>query len=145
MARHDDDDDDDGRPDRRGSAVVPFLWGLAVGAVAALLLAPMSGEDLRAELGSRSRKLKDLASQKAEELGDLVEGGYEKARARVEEGLDSAKRTVAEGRHVAHDVADAGRDVAQTAREELERRLTEAREARRGSRRGSHKDEDPDA
>jgi gas vesicle protein len=144
MARHYDDDDDD-RAERRGSPIVPFLWGLAVGAAVALLLAPMSGEDLRAELGSRSRKLKDLASQKAEEFGDLVEEGYEKARARVEEGLDTAKRSVSEGRQVARDVAEAGRDVAQSAREELERRLTDAREARRATRRPHAKDEEPGA
>jgi hypothetical protein len=47
---------------------------------------------------------------------------------------------------VAHDVADAGRDMAQTAREDLERRLADAREARRVARQGPPpKDEEPGA
>ena len=144
MARH--NEDDEVVVERRGSPVVPFLCGLAVGAAVALLFAPMSGEELRADLRARSRKLKDLASQKLDELGDLAEGGYEKARAKVEEGLDSAKRSVQEGRQVARDVADAGRDMAQTARDELERRLSDAREARRAARQGAlSKDEDAGA
>ena len=144
MARH--NEDDEVVVGRRGSPVVPFLCGLAVGAVVALLFAPMSGEEMRAELRTRSRKLKDLASQKLDELGDLAEGGYEKARAKVEEGLDSAKRSVQEGRQVARDVAEAGRDMAQTARDELERRLSDAREARRAARQGPlSKDEEPGA
>ncbi len=141
MARHDDDDDE--VVERHGSPVVPFLWGLAVGAALGLLFAPMSGEELRADLASRSRKLKDLASQKVDELEDLVAGRYEEARARVEEGLESAKRSVKEGRQTARDVVEAGRDVAQSAREELERRLADSREARRAARQAP--DEDPGA
>jgi len=138
MARH--DDDDDGAVERHGSPVVPFLWGLAVGAALGLLFAPMSGEELRADLRSRSRKLKDLASQKVDELENLVAGGYEEARARVEEQLDSAKRSVKEGRQAARDVVEAGRDVAQGARAELERRLADSREARRAARQAPDKE-----
>jgi gas vesicle protein len=36
--------------ERGGSVLAPFLWGLAIGAGLALLFAPMSGEELRAEL-----------------------------------------------------------------------------------------------
>jgi gas vesicle protein len=142
MARH--HEDDEVVVERRGSPVVPFLWGLAVGAVAALLLAPMSGEELRASLRERGRKLSDLANRKVDELEDYVADGYEKARARVEAGLDSARQRVQEGRQAAQDVVEAGRGAALTAREELEKRLAEAREARRGARRPA-KDEEPGA
>jgi gas vesicle protein len=124
--------------------VVPFLWGLAIGAGLALLLAPMSGEEMRANIRTRGKRLKDLAAEKAEELEDLVAGGYEKARARVEAGLDSAKQRVHEGRQVAHDVVEAGRGAALTAREELEKRLADARESRRGARQAP-KDDEPGA
>ena len=40
MARH-SDDDDVVVVEKRGSPVGPFLWGLAIGAGLALLLAPM--------------------------------------------------------------------------------------------------------
>jgi gas vesicle protein len=141
MARHYEDDEDE-VVERRSSPVVPFLWGLAAGAALGLLFAPKSGEELRADLRSRSRKLKDLAKEKVDELEDMVAGGYEQARARVEEGIESAKRNVKEGRQAARDVVEAGRDAVHGAREELEQRLADAREARRAARRV---DEEPGA
>jgi gas vesicle protein len=143
MARH-HDDDEVVVVEKHGSPVVPFLWGLAVGAVAALLLAPMSGEELRANLRERGKKLTDLAGRKMDELEDFATEGYEKARARVEAGLDTAKQRVQEGRQAAHDVVEAGRGAALTAREELEKRLADAREARRATRHPA-KDEEPGA
>ena len=143
MAKH-QDEDEVVVVERRGSGVVPFLWGLAVGAAVALLLAPMSGVELRANLRDRGKKLKDLAGEKVDELEDYVADGYEKARARVEAGLESAKQRVHEGRQAAHDVVEAGRGAALSAREELEKRLVEAREARRAAR-SPAKDEEPGA
>ena len=144
MARHRDDDDEVVVVEKHGSSVVPFLWGLGIGAVVALLLAPMSGEELRATLRERGKKLGDLASQNLDELEDYVAEGYEKARAKVEVGLDSAKQRVQEGRQAARDVVEAGRGAALTAREELEKRLADAREARRAGRHPP-KDEEPGA
>jgi gas vesicle protein len=136
MARHHEDDDEDVVVvEQRGSPLAPFLWGLAAGAALGLLFAPMSGVALRGELRDRSRKLKDLAAEKADEIEDLVAGGYESARAKVEERLDRAKRTVHDGREAARDVVEAGREVASSARAELEQRLADAREARRAARR----------
>jgi len=140
MARH-SDDEDVVVVEKHGSPVGPFLWGLAIGAGLALLLAPMSGEELRANLKKRGSQLKDLAAEKADELEELVAGGYEKARARVEAGLESAKQRVHEGREMAHEVVEAGRGAALTAREELEKRLADARESRRGARQAARGDE----
>lgn len=139
MARH---DDDEVVYVERGGSVGPFLWGLAIGAAVALLFAPMSGEDLRAEIGRRGRRLKDAAVEKAEELEEMMAEGYQKAKGAVHERVEDARRTVREGRQYAHDVADASRAAATTAREELERRLAEAREARRAGR-SSGSDEEP--
>jgi gas vesicle protein len=140
MSRHDDDEDE--VVERRGSPVAPFLWGLVAGAALGLLFAPMSGSELRADLRSRSRRFRDLAAQKVDELEDIVAGGYEQARARVEERLESAKRSVQESRQAAHDVVEAGREAAVTAREELEKRLADARRARRAARKGSAADDE---
>ena len=140
MSRH-DDDDDYVVVEKRGSTVAPLLWGLAIGAAIGLLFAPMSGEDLRAEIGRRGRRLKEMAEDKAEELEEMVSERYASARERVEEGVDNARRKVKDGKQFAHDVADAGRAAALTAREELERRLSEAREARRSPRASG--DEEP--
>jgi len=122
------------RRDEGPSPLVPFLWGLAVGAAVALLLAPTSGEELRGNLRFRARRLKDLVVEKAGELEEEVGEGFVRARARVEEELESARRLADDTRGAAHDVVAASKAAASTAREELERRLAEAREARRAGR-----------
>src|SRR5262245_30691448 len=131
MSRH---DDEDVVYVERGGSVGPFLLGLAVGAAVALLFAPMSGQDLRSEIQRRGRRLKDMAVDKAEELEEMMSEGLHKARGAVTERVEDARRTVREGRQYAHDVVDAGRAAAGSARDELERRLAEAREARRAGR-----------
>ncbi len=141
MARH--EDDDVVLVEKGSSPVVPFLWGLAIGAGLALLFAPMTGEELRANLRARGGRLKELAADKVDELEEMVSGGYERARARVEAGLETARQRVQEGRQAAHDVVEAGRGAASSAREELEKRLADAREARRAAR--HPKDEGPEA
>ncbi len=125
MARNDDGG---------ASPLVPFLWGMAVGAAVALLFAPTSGEELRSSIRSRARRLKDLAVEKAGELEEEVGERFQRARAKVVEELDAARDFADDTRHAAHDVAVAGKAAASTAREELERRLAEARAARRGAR-----------
>ncbi len=44
-----------------GNFVAGFLLGAAVGAIAALLLAPKSGRELRESLAEEGKKLKDRA------------------------------------------------------------------------------------
>jgi gas vesicle protein len=136
MARKHEHDQDDNvvYVEKGGSPFIPFLWGAAVGAAVALLLAPTSGEELRATIGNRARRLKDLAVDKAEELEEHVEHSYERARAKVEEELDSARQYVGDTREAARDVVKAGKAAASSVREELERRLSDAREARRVQR-----------
>jgi gas vesicle protein len=139
MARH--EDDEVVVVERGGSPVAPFIWGIAIGAALGLLFAPMSGRELRREMVTRSRRLKDMAVDKAEELEEMVSDGFHRARGSVEESIDSARRSVKDGKQYARDVADAGRAAAVTAREELERRLAEAREARRAGHRPSGEEE----
>lgn len=141
MARHHDDDDEYVVVEKGGSSVAPFFWGLAVGAGLALLFAPMSGSELRSEIRNRGLRMKEMAEDKADEIEELVSEKYQRTRERVEDGIEGVKRKAKEGKAFAHDVADAGRSAALTAREELERRLSEAREARRGGRSGN--DEEP--
>jgi gas vesicle protein len=114
----------------RGSGLGAFVWGALIGAGIALLVAPRSGAETRRLLRAKGRELVDAASEKAEELRELVSEGYERSKARVEEGLETARKAVNERREAARDVVDAGRAAAHSAREELERRLTEARSAR---------------
>jgi len=110
-----------------------FLAGALVGAVAALLLAPHSGEETRAQLRERAQRLREAAEDKLDDLQDVVETGYAKTKARVEESLQSARRSIDERRDEARDTLDAGKAAVRTARDELERRLADARSQRRST------------
>src|SRR4030042_1704808 len=136
MARkHEHDDDVEVVYVEKGeSPILPFLWGAAIGAAAALLFAPSSGAELRETIAGRARRLKDVAVDKAGDLEERVGQSYERARAKVEEELDSARHYVGDARETAHDGVQPGKAAASTAREELERRLAEAREVRRAER-----------
>ena len=50
-----------------------FIGGAAIGAIAALLLAPESGEDLRARLRSILQKKLDSATTSEDELAMIME------------------------------------------------------------------------
>jgi len=59
---------------KEGTSVVSFLLGLIVGAVAALLFAPSSGEELRAQIKSEAEvRLDKLTTELEKSLGDVKE------------------------------------------------------------------------
>lgn len=110
-----------------------FVVGLLLGAVAALLFAPQSGEETRRAIRQRGQRLREKAEEVVDDVGGRFEEGYEKAKQRLEEGFESARRNLEEKRTGARDALDAGRAAVHSARDELERRLTEARATRRKS------------
>lgn len=117
MARQDDDEivyvKDGG-----GSAIKWFLAGAILGGGLALLFAPQSGEATRRLLKHKARDLRDLAEDGLDELGDRFEEGKDRVR-------DLQER--------ATDARDAVRGASHSAREELERRLADARVRRRAA------------
>jgi len=110
-----------------GSGLAGFLLGALVGAAAALLFAPQSGEETREVLRERGKKLRDDAQTRVSDFGHRLEEGYEHARERVEDGFDTARRTFREKRAGARDALDAGKAAVHSARDELEKRLAETR------------------
>lgn len=111
----------------KGGGLGTFFTGLLLGAGIALLLAPRSGEETRALIATRARRLRDAAEEGLDDLQDAVEDGYEKAKANVEQRLDRARQTIDQKRQGARAAVDAGRSAVRSAREELERRLAESR------------------
>ena len=101
-----------------GSGFGWFIVGAALGAGLSLLFAPRSGADTRKELGRRFDDLKEQAEEKFDTLAEHVEAGKEKVRARID-------------RWAGNDPDADGESHPPSAREELERRLTEARRRRR--------------
>ena len=127
---------EDNRPvvivERSNGGLGSFLWGALCGAGIALLMAPRSGEETREVLRSRGRRLRARAQGTAEDLQGHVEDGYEVAKARVEEGFETARNSLTDIRTGAKDAVEAGKATVHSAREELERRLADARAARKG-------------
>ncbi len=105
---------------RSGGGMGLFLLGVAVGAGLALLYAPQSGEETRADLrrGARKvrRKARDLADEAREAAGDVVRTSREAAG-------DFARSSKAAAGDFVRTTRAAARDAAGEARDALERRL----------------------
>jgi hypothetical protein len=112
----------------RGDSSAKWLfWGAVLGAGLALMYAPRSGEETRRVLQRRLWKLRAMTEEKFDELAQQFGGPKESLRDLDEEDLDDEEPF--EPREVP---SVRGRPSGPSAREELERRLAEARARRRG-------------
>lgn len=98
--------------ERRTGNFGTFVWGLLLGAGAALLFAPKSGRETRRELEESMTRIRDKAETRVREVQRTVEEAVDDVRRQVEEGVDSARRAV-----------ESGRNAARAQRDELERRV----------------------
>ncbi len=111
---------------REQEAPLKYLfWGAAIGAGLALLFAPNSGTETRRQLRSKARRFRALAEEKYDEFEDRLAEGTSRVREYVEDGVEDLKTHAGE-------LTEAVRGAGTTARDELERRLKEARARRRG-------------
>ena len=79
--------------------VAGFFLGSALGAAAALLLAPKSGVELRENLVEEGKKLRETTSSNVSELREKGEELYGKVRETIHEtadGVKKAARTITE-------------------------------------------------
>ena len=81
-----------------GAFLIGFVVGGVAGAVAALLLAPQSGEETRTLIRNKSIELRDKASQQAEVIASKAGQVATEAKSRGKELVDSAKKAVAKKR-----------------------------------------------
>jgi gas vesicle protein len=114
---------------QRGDSSAKWLfWGAVLGAGLALMYAPRSGEETRRGLQRRLWRLRAMTEEKFDELAQQFGGSRESLRDLDEEDLDEEEL---------FESADAPaarvRPAPPSAREELERRLAEARARRRAS------------
>jgi YtxH-like protein len=111
--------------ERSGDSSAKWLfWGAVLGAGLALLYAPRSGEETRRHLQRRLWKLRAMTEEKLDELAQQFGSGREALAdldEEEEDGLDEADDLP----------AMRPRAGGASAREELERRLSEARARRR--------------
>lgn len=130
MARYDIGDDE---PyviiEKHEGSIGSLLLGVAVGAGIALLFAPRSGVETRAELRRRAREAGDAAREAAQDVMDTAVGAVEEARRAVDDRVGAVRDVVDMRRRQVTRAVDAGRAAAQQAREELERRLASTKAA----------------
>ncbi|HMA25000.1 MAG TPA: YtxH domain-containing protein [Gemmatimonadaceae bacterium] len=129
MSRHEFDDEPYVVIERQSAGVAPFLMGLALGAAAALLLAPRSGAATRRDIKRRALRVRRAAEHVASDVTDTVVDTFQDARRRVEEQIDTARHAVEVKRRQVHRAMEAGRLAAHEAREELEQRIAETKAA----------------
>jgi gas vesicle protein len=103
-----------------------FLLGALVGAALALLLAPRSGAETQAEIAGAARRLRD-------DVEGRVSGARERVGGRVQGTLESVRGGLETRAAQARAALDAGRGAARDARDELQRRVDEAKKSYRAS------------
>jgi gas vesicle protein len=104
------------RSEGDGGGILPFLWGALIGAGVALLFAPRSGAETRAEITDGARRLKKTAEDAVRGVQDSVTEAVEGVRHKVTGRVDVARSAI-----------DAGRTAARESRADMERRIREAR------------------
>jgi gas vesicle protein len=133
MGRYEEFDEDDDQivviERGGGSGIGTFLLGAAIGAGLALLFAPQSGAETRADIKRRARKVRDSATRVAGDVTEKVTDTFQDARRRVEEQIDSARDAIHAKREQVRDAMDAGRVAADEARLDLETRIAETKAA----------------
>jgi gas vesicle protein len=130
MARQEQGDESVVVIERGGSPVAAFLMGVAVGAGVALLLAPQSGAETRADIAQQARRAKDAAGRAAGTVRDRTREAYSAARGEVGRRFSEAREGVEHAMDEVRSRVDAGREAgraaARAARDELKRRMADA-------------------
>jgi gas vesicle protein len=87
-----------GDRDDFGAFLIGFVVGGVAGAVAALLLAPQSGEETRTLIKDKSIELRDKAAKQADLIASQAGKVADEARVRGKDLVDGAKKAVAKKR-----------------------------------------------
>jgi len=106
--------------EKGGSGFGSFLLGALLGAGAALLLAPRTGEETQKELRETAIKWKGIAEDRVKDAQQRIGEGVEEVRDGLQSKLEDVREAV-----------DSGRRAAGDAREDLELRLQQSKSAYR--------------
>jgi gas vesicle protein len=113
--------------ERRSGGLTPFVWGALLGAGAALLLAPRSGQETQDEIRRSAQRLRTGVEDRVTHARDTVTDAVTRTRDLVTERVDSVRDAVESRADQARHALDTGRRTARDARSELERRVAEAK------------------
>jgi gas vesicle protein len=121
----------DERYDSGSRTAIAFLAGLAVGAGVALLFAPQSGAETRAEIARQAKKARRAAGELATTVRDRASEAYSTTRTAARRRMDEAREGVTHAIDEVRSRVDAGREAgmagAKAAREDYNRRLADMR------------------
>jgi gas vesicle protein len=115
--------------ERRETGIGTFLIGLALGAGAALLFAPQSGEETRRGIARRARRAQEAAQDLVEDVSGTVADKFNEVRETVGERIDATLEAVDDKKRRVSNAFHAGRTAAREARGELEQRIAESKAA----------------
>jgi len=104
--------------DEFGAFLVGFIVGGLSGAVAALLLAPQSGEETRAVIKERSIELRDKATAEAEEAWKRAEAAAMDAREKAEE---LSRQALAQGEEITLKARKRGEELVENTKETVKK------------------------
>jgi gas vesicle protein len=119
--------------ERREAGIGSFLIGIALGAGAALLFAPQSGEQTRRDIAYRARRAQDAAQDLVGDVTGTVADKFKEVRASVEERIEATLDAVDQRKRRVSNAFHAGRAAAREARGELEERIAESKAAYKDS------------
>lgn len=105
-----------------------FLLGAVVGAAAALLLAPQSGEETREVIRERGIELQGRMGQTTEDARRRAEDVAAQARDRAAQAQDRSRSVLEEQKSRLQDAIDQGKEAAARKREELTARFNAEKE-----------------
>jgi gas vesicle protein len=118
--------------ERREQGIGSLLFGLALGAGVALLLAPQSGVETRREIARRARRAQEAAQDFVGDVSGTVADKFQEVRASVEERIEATLDAVDDKKRRVSNAFHAGRAAARDARGELEQRIAESKAAYKG-------------
>lgn len=132
-----DEDEDYAAPyvivEKGESGIGTLLLGIALGAGAALLFAPQSGEETRRGIARSARRAQDAAQDFVEDVSGTVSEKFKEVRASVEERIESTLEAVDDRKRRVTNAFHAGKAAARESRAELEQRIAESKAAYKDS------------
>lgn len=78
--------------DKSTLAMKTFVFGAVLGSIAAILFAPKSGRETRAQIKQKAEEAKEKAKNKRDELMEKVQRGKDEAEAKADEVVVSEAR-----------------------------------------------------
>jgi gas vesicle protein len=91
-----------------GTGIAMFLLGAAIGAGVALLFAPQSGEETRADLRRGARRLKRKARDIVDQGGEVVDDLKRQGRSAVKDARSAIEDRLARHRETMTDTGEDG-------------------------------------